>query len=141
MGYALKNDQTFDDTSCCACGIVFYVPDFWLKMKRADRTAFYCPNGHPLSYTESEVDLLKKTLAEKDRLIERKGGEAEFERARANSLDRRLKQEVGKHRALKARVKAGVCPCCHRTFKQLAEHMQSQHPGYTSSDDGAEKVG
>lgn len=25
---------------------------------------------------------------------------------------------------------AGMCPCCRRTFKQLAEHMKSKHPDF-----------
>ena len=28
------------------------------------------------------------------------------------------------------RTKAGICPCCNRTFKQLAAHMKSQHPNW-----------
>lgn len=26
------------------------------------------------------------------------------------------------------RIGAGICPCCNRTFSQLARHMQSKHP-------------
>lgn len=31
-------------------------------------------------------------------------------------------------------VGAGVCPCCNRTFKNLARHMAGQHPGFTEGD-------
>jgi DNA repair exonuclease SbcCD ATPase subunit len=31
---------------------------------------------------------------------------------------------------LRTRAAAGVCPCCGRTFKQLARHMQSKHPDW-----------
>lgn len=27
----------------------------------------------------------------------------------------------------------GVCPCCNRTFQQLARHMKSKHPDYAES--------
>jgi hypothetical protein len=36
---------------------------------------------------------------------------------------------------LEARVHAGVCPHCHRSFKELARHMAAQHP--TSERDRA----
>lgn len=28
------------------------------------------------------------------------------------------------------RVSAGTCPCCNRSFKQLAAHMKNKHPDY-----------
>jgi hypothetical protein len=31
---------------------------------------------------------------------------------------------------IKKRVAAGVCPCCNRSFKDLARHMAGQHPDY-----------
>ena len=31
---------------------------------------------------------------------------------------------------LKKRAIAGVCPCCNRTFQQLAAHMAHKHPDY-----------
>ena len=31
---------------------------------------------------------------------------------------------------IKKRVANGVCPCCNRTFKDLAAHMSTQHPDY-----------
>lgn len=34
----------------------------------------------------------------------------------------------GALRKLKLRVGRGVCPCCNRTFADLARHMQSKHP-------------
>jgi hypothetical protein len=29
----------------------------------------------------------------------------------------------------------GVCPCCNRTFQQLARHMKAKHPGYGPTDE------
>lgn len=33
----------------------------------------------------------------------------------------------------KKRVGNGVCPCCNRTFQQLARHMEAKHPEYADS--------
>ena len=53
----------------------------------------------------------------------------------------RLKAEERSHSATrghvtrqKKRAAAGVCPCCNRTFKQLARHMERKHPNYTKGD-------
>jgi Asp-tRNA(Asn)/Glu-tRNA(Gln) amidotransferase A subunit family amidase len=37
---------------------------------------------------------------------------------------------------IRDRVGAGVCPCCNRTFKQLARHMQAKHPDYPGAEEG-----
>lgn len=34
------------------------------------------------------------------------------------------------------RIAAGVCPCCRRSFTDLARHMSSQHPDYAGISDG-----
>jgi len=31
---------------------------------------------------------------------------------------------------LKKRIACGVCPCCKRTFTNLARHISGQHPEY-----------
>jgi hypothetical protein len=43
----------------------------------------------------------------------------------------RKKNEAKK---LRERARAGVCPCCHRTFKQLAAHMANKHPDYAEQE-------
>ena len=35
--------------------------------------------------------------------------------------------------ANKNRVAASVCPCCKKTFKQLAAHMKNKHPNYAEA--------
>lgn len=39
------------------------------------------------------------------------------------------------------RIANGVCPCCHRTFQNLARHMAGQHPAYEESDQEAKGIG
>src|SRR5262245_61380364 len=104
MGYALANHETYTEIRCGRCGIVFYVPEHWRSDKQETHEGFYCPNGHCRVYQESEADRLRRQLKEKETSLQ-------WEQNRNASLSRRLKQEAGKHRALRARVKAGVCPC------------------------------
>ena len=59
--------------------------------------------------------------------------QAEREREVA-ALSRANQAEVERDRALRivkrqARLsEAGACPCCKRTFQQLARHMAAKHP-------------
>ena len=40
---------------------------------------------------------------------------------------------------MKNRIKVGVCPCCNRTFQDLAKHMASQHKDFDNVISIAEK--
>jgi hypothetical protein len=126
MGYALQSSQAFDDITCGECGITFYVPSRWRMSRRNEGGTFHCPNGHPRVYRETENERLRKQLAVREQ-------ELHWEQERVKSLNKRLKTEITKHHRLKRRVAAGVCPCCHRTVRQLARHMKTQHPDFPDS--------
>lgn len=101
---------------CCSCGIIFGVPDDYDNRRRQDKRLFYCPSGHPQSYTKSDADKLREQLAEEQRKL----SSAQFELMAAEKKVKRLEK----------RAKNGVCPCCHRQFVQLTRHMQSKHPDF-----------
>lgn len=47
-------------------------------------------------------------------------------------------KEAKAKRRLQKRIKAGVCPCCHRTVSQMARHMKTKHPGFSDTSEGGE---
>jgi hypothetical protein len=83
-----------------------------------------------------------RVLAEVDRALsdERKARELAAEKqrkdaalARANAAEQaRLKAER-KTKRIEKRIHAGVCPCCNRTFQNLARHMNTKHPDEASN--------
>ena len=97
---------------------------------------FHCPFGHPQHFTEepTEADILRR---ERDRLKQdaaRKDENIEF-------LQRsvfKLKEEAAaaKLDTVRARKRAlmGTCPCCHRTFRQMALHMRNKHPEFKAEE-------
>lgn len=114
----------------CWCGIRHAVPEELYDLVhrqhedgRAQRS-IYCPLGHPWTFAgESRTAQLERELASTRR-----------SRAAAHDL---LRAEERSHAATrghltraKRRTAAGVCPCCHRTVKQLADHMATKHPEY-----------
>lgn len=58
---------------------------------------------------------------------------AENAQAEAQESERRRIAQKAATTRLKNRVKMGICPCCHRTFKQLAAHMKKKHPGFVGN--------
>ena len=115
MGQALNWTANFDSETCISCGVVFWMPSsLRINLKRSHNT-FYCPNGHAQLYsTKSDVE---------------KAREAEtVQRKRAARLQEELWKAEKSLKRLKTRAKNGVCPCCNRTFKQLAAHMKRKHP-------------
>lgn len=88
---------------------------------------FFCPNGHGLAYGGNTLKE-RLTRAEQAR---------DSARAYARSVQDQNDAERRSHAATKGqltrvrkRIAAGVCPCCNRTFQNVARHMAGQHPDY-----------
>lgn len=132
--------MTFRPCTCAECGIVFGIGAEYEVILRKKGTRFFCPNGHGLSFGESEADKLRR---ERDKLkqdqawyeqrLKEVRDEASFER-------RRVSAARGQITKLKKRAAAGVCPCCNRTFQDLARHMAGQHPEFMTQPDEASHV-
>ena len=118
--FNLHQEISYDNENCITCGIVFWLPAAFKKRKQSDMTTFYCPNGHSMVYS-GESDRAK---------IERLKDELAASRARANELWQQQQTLSTANRKLRKRAKAGVCPCCKRTFKELAAHMATKHPDF-----------
>jgi len=92
--------------------------------------SIYCPLGHSyfIAAQGKAAELEKRLLREREcsaRLA------AERDQAEASA-----RAQKGHATRLRKRAKAGVCPCCNRTFKQLARHMATKHPDFDPSADG-----
>lgn len=116
----LHQEISYDNENCITCGIVFWIPAAFKRRKVSDKTTFYCPSGHAMSYT-GESDAVK---------LERMRVELESSRARASELWDQQQKLATANRKLRKRAKNGVCPCCKRTFKELAAHMISKHQDF-----------
>lgn len=111
------------EITCGICGGVYAIAEN-LRATRYEQGGFWhCPYCQgSWGYVTSENDKLKKQLAEERARKDRALADANVNR------ELRIKAENSLQR-IKKRVNNGVCPCCHRTFKQLAAHMKSKHPG------------
>lgn len=124
-----------DVGKCCRCGTNFWIPDeLYQAAKRSPKISFYCPYGHEQHYPagESEADKMRR---ERDRLAQQiayKDDQIKRQRELREAAERRASAARGQVTKIKNRVGHGVCPCCNRTFENLARHMMTKHPTFTA---------
>ena len=107
---------------CCACGILFAMPQQVNERLRTKGGTFYCPNGHSQVYTEPDIEVLKRKL----RAAESRATNLEY--SLNGALDN-LASKKKELRSVKKRVNAGTCIHCRRHFVNLERHMKTKHSG------------
>lgn len=129
MGIAMtkfSHTEPFHVISCVHCQFPFGVPDradeHWRKSKRT----FYCPQcrGSQGYYGKSEKE---KRLEEAERRLEQ-------EQIRASDAEQKAIRMSRQYSRVRDRVKNGVCPCCNRTFDNVARHMASKHKDWGTTE-------
>jgi hypothetical protein len=121
--------------TCSQCCVDFGLGADFQRRRRADHGTFYCPNGHSQYYPQDNAE--EKLRKEKEHLEARLRSEREYterERQRRLTAERQRAAAKGQVTKIKNRVSKGVCPCCNRSFVNVARHMAGQHPEYTGSD-------
>lgn len=114
--------------SCGICAIPFAIPEALHNALIDSGNSFYCPNGHHISYTESEANKLRKRLEREQN--ERARVAAERDQAQASA-----RAQKGVATKARKRAAAALCPCCNRSFVQLRRHMASKHPDYDPTEE------
>lgn len=116
-------------TTSCWCGIHLAIPDDLHSIANRNKgKVVWCPLGHQFIFSNTTEERLEQAKQETKRA-----------RQREQAVRELLTHEENSHRAtrghvtrMKKRVAAGVCPCCNRTFRDLARHMEGQHPDYVA---------
>jgi protein-arginine kinase activator protein McsA len=120
--------RTATDTeavTCYKCGVDFASPV--LSRRRTDGEEFWCPNGHGQVFHETEVQRLRKQLEAEKQKRETAEREKDWALVRQRDAESKATKVQKKLNLQTKRINAGVCPHCHRTFQQLARHMQCKH--------------
>lgn len=118
---------------CCGeCGIHFAVDQNKYKRCKDIGEGWFCPNGHNRVFSKPH----NKELEDRIKKLETSNQHLRTARENLHSELTIQKHKTAAEKAaktrLKNRVKHGVCPCCNRTFRQLAEHMKTKHPDYVN---------
>lgn len=123
----VQQTLSFRVITCGNCGVPFGLEKSMYERLVNEKTSFYCPNGHCRQFVvESDADK-----------AQRLAGKLDMERTRRQQVEAKLDYAIRARKAVstrlrkvKQRVGHGVCPCCNRTFKQLARHMEAKHPNH-----------
>lgn len=122
MSKTISYTETLE-TTVCWCGIHMAMPTNLLRNARDHATDVWCPIGHKFGWHETEADRLKKQLESAERTAA----------SRLAALDQeRSSHSATKGQLTKARKRAanGVCPCCSRSFVDVARHVKTKHPTF-----------
>jgi hypothetical protein len=115
----------------CWCGIQMAIPsDLFSIATRQEDFTVWCPLGHKFVYgdtTEGRLKEERRRRKEAERAKTATRELLEFEQ-RSHAATR---GHVTRKKKQLARVSAGVCPCCNRSFANLARHMAGKHPDFT----------
>lgn len=131
----------------CRCGEENWMTPELDRVLRRSQATFYCVHGHsgvwPVGESEEdklrrERNYLKQQMAQKDDEIRQWRATADDQCARrkvaeeqAEHQKRRANGYKGHATKITKRAKAGVCPCCNRSFENLRRHMATKHPTFT----------
>lgn len=111
-------------TDCFNCGVTFGMTSALYNQRLNDHGSFYCPNGHGQCFiAESDKERGERLLREEQERHKRTLQRANEATAARDAAKKSLAQAKRRHAA-------GTCPCCKRTFKQMARHMATKHPEY-----------
>ncbi len=134
MTAALTFTETLTVKTCPVCFIRYAAPEGMFTRIDERGGSWYCPQGHSLHFTKTQL----KQAQERAESLERS---LKYERTRNVALtdqkeatERSLRATKGVLTKTRKRIHNGVCPHCHRTFKDVAAHMQSRHAAEVAKD-------
>lgn len=128
---------TYATITCGAdgCGVQYALSKEFRDERVKDHGTFYCPNGHRRHYAgRNEAEELQRKLDEQGERFERERQSHQRTERSRKLLARQRAAAKGQVTKIKNRLANGICPCCNRTFKNVARHMQSKHPDYVEKE-------
>jgi hypothetical protein len=124
------------EIDCGRCGGTYAINERYREDCEFKGASWHCPYCEcSWGYSKNnERKRLKSQIARLETANDQVQAELSGERRRHNGTRNSLRTQKGVTTKLKNRAKAGMCPVCHRTFKQLKSHMDCKHPGYAEKE-------
>jgi hypothetical protein len=91
---------------CCKCGIPFWMTYELDRLRREDRDAFYCPNGHGQQYLPKQAEI------DKDQRIKELAAQVASLTQQLAALRKQLDPEFSYEAQLEAPEEPVECPMC-----------------------------
>lgn len=116
---------------CGTCGVLHAIPKVMYDTCLEEGGFWHCPNGHLRGFRQGRHEK-EAVVRERDRLKQANARLVE-EAAAAERAKQRATSELKRH---KKRAAAGTCPCCKRTFSNMARHLKTEHPDFVKEQGG-----
>ena len=122
--------EDLEQHTCPICGVNYAAPARFFSYRKNlpsghNNAGWYCPNGHSLIHAESAADKQRRRAERAEQLLAQKDDEIA-------TAEKRVAAAKGQITKLQKRASAGTCPCCNRTFQNLATHMKRQHTEFVT---------
>ena len=130
---ALLNMETNTELQvlqCGNCGVWHAIPQAMYDSCEEEGGYWRCPNEHSRGFSEGSLRNKLKKEKKRREWAEQNAKSIQIE---LDETERRRVAQKAATTRLQKRAKAGVCPCCNRTFKQLATHMKNKHPKFETT--------
>ena len=127
-----KPETDLKTIQCGTCGVWHAIPQAMFDTCYEEGGFWHCPNGHSRGYSEGS---LRSQLEKEKKRREWAEHNAQKMRQKAEQAESRRAAQKAATTRLQKRIKAGTCPCCKRTFRQLNIHMKKMHPDYEPGTD------
>jgi len=119
--------------SCPVCGVHFALEKRFYEWRKEGghvgekQPNYHCPNGHVLVVRDWDIEKLRR---ERDQLKQQMA-QLNDELAAQTAQTTKARKQIVK---MQKRAAAGVCPCCNRSFTNMARHMATKHPEFKTAD-------
>lgn len=123
---------TLTTINCGKCGGVYAINERRRAECEQTGSSWSCPYcrcwwGYA---NNNENATLKRQLAQAQEQAKLERKRKEWAEQQTAVVKASLRAQKGVTKRLKNRIKHGVCPCCTRSFQNLASHMKTKHPEY-----------
>lgn len=122
--------------NCGECGGTYALNARYVSQRQQKGGYWNCPYCRcSWGYgDQSENARLKKELENERKRKEWAEQAAKNAREERDAAMHRERAQKAAKTRLKNRVAKGVCPCCNRTFENLARHMSAKHPDFSKAE-------
>ncbi len=115
------------EMECASCGVNYAFPQVLYDTAYREGGFWSCPNGHRRGWDKAHGDREETKVRQERDLLKQQ--EARLRDELGNALAQ-VQAEKRSAARLAKRAAAGICPCCTRTFTNMARHMKTKHPDF-----------
>lgn len=115
-------------TECPTCGVVHTIPKVVYDNLQREGGYYHCPNGHTWGWSKDSCER-ERLRRERDQLKQQIARVEDEKRAAVAQAESRAARAEAAQKLTERRARAALCPCCNRSFQNVARHMATKHKG------------